>query len=280
MISLSILAENTARGTGIIGEHGFSCWIDTGAHRVLFDTGQGRVFQNNAAQLEIDLGRADAIVLSHGHYDHTGGLEQALSLAPNARLFLHPLAVQPKFSGSGGRTRRISTGFMESEDFRAKGREVVMSREAREVVPGVWMTGEIPRANDFEDTGGPFFLDEPLRDPDPLLDDQALFFDTNAGLVVVLGCAHSGVVNTLRHVCALAGHSRIHALIGGLHLEAASARRMDETVAALKALAPERIGCCHCTGFQAMMRLWTEFPGRCFQAHAGLRMEFSPSPAQ
>ena len=276
MIALTILVENTARGTGVLGEHGLAYWLDTGTHKVLFDTGPGVALFHNALRLGIHLSSTDAIVLSHGHADHTGGLEAVLSMAPRAQLFLHPAATHAKFIAStAGKGRHISTAFMEKESFRTQGRRVDARREPCEVVPGVWMTGEIPRTNTFEDTGGPFFLDEALQHPDPLLDDQSLYIKTNAGLLVILGCAHSGVVNTLRHIQKLSGETRIHTIVGGLHLESASPERMDETVAALKAFAPERLGFCHCTGFAATARLWNEFPGRCFQAHAGLQMNFA-----
>ena len=274
MISLYILAENTARGMGIIGEHGLSYWIDTGTHRLLFDTGQGLALFHNALRLGIDLAKLDAVVLSHGHYDHTGGLEQVLAMAPTARLFLHPDAIAPKFSGRNGRLRSLSLPYITDERFRTSERAVVLSREPTEVVPGIWMTGEIPRTNDYEDTGGPFFLDETLRKLDTLLDDQSLFFETEKGLVVVLGCAHSGVINTLHHIMRLAGHSRIHMVVGGMHLESASPYRMNKTVEALRSLSPERIGCCHCTGFAATVRLASEFKNHCFQACAGMRFDF------
>ncbi len=90
MIALTLLSENTVRGAGLLGEHGLAYWLDTGTHRVLFDTGQGMALQPNAAKLGIDLGRADAIVLSHGHYDHVSGLPMALQAAPAAELWFHP----------------------------------------------------------------------------------------------------------------------------------------------------------------------------------------------
>jgi 7,8-dihydropterin-6-yl-methyl-4-(beta-D-ribofuranosyl)aminobenzene 5'-phosphate synthase len=276
MITLSILVENTARGAGILGEHGLSFWIETGAHRVLFDTGQGMALAHNAKRLGIDLGMAEAIVLSHGHFDHVGGLESALAAAPQAPLFLHPRAVEAKFSGSNPKTgaRRISIPFVETESFRRGNRRVVATADSCEVAPGVWTTGEIPRTNDFEDTGGPFFLDTALTRPDPLLDDQALYLPTAAGVLVILGCAHAGVINTLHHIAKLTGGAPVRALLGGLHLENASHRRMEETVSALRAIQPKQMGFCHCTGLAAIRRLWSEFPCACREAHAGRRLEF------
>lgn len=275
MISLTVLSENTARGADILGEHGFACWIDTGTHRVLFDTGQGMVLFPNADRLGVDLTRADAVVLSHGHFDHVGGLEAALQAAPRAPLFLHPRAVEPKFSGTDPDTvRRISLPFVETEAFHRGNRRVEATREPREVVPGVWMTGEIPRANDFEDTGGPFFLDAALTRPDPLLDDQAVYLPTSRGVLVICGCAHAGVVNTLEHIARLTGGAPVRALFGGLHLEHASPRRLNETVRALREHRPGEMGFCHCTGPAASRRLWAEFPDACVPVHAGRRLEF------
>ena len=185
------------------------------------------------------------------------------------------------FSESSGLTvgtgaKSTCTPFMESEGFQTTGRAGVCSREPREVVPGVWMTGEIPRTTPFENTGGSFFLDKKLQNPAPLLDDQSLFLKTGAGLIVVLGCARSGVINALRYIQELTHEPRIHTIVGGLHLESASPRGMNETVAARKSIALERLGFCHCTGLAATVRLWNEFPGRCFQAHAGLHLEIEP----
>ena len=272
MHQITILSENTARGAGLLGEHGLAYWLDTGAHRVLFDTGQGMALQHNAAKLGIDLGRADAIVLSHGHYDHVSGLPAALQAAPGAALWFHPAATGRKFiRGADGEARRISTDFMEHADF-GQARVVHRVTAPAEVVPGVWVTGEVPRTNDFEDVGGPFFLDESLEKPDPIADDMALYLPGPDGLSVVFGCAHAGAVNTLEHIFRQTGKVPVHTLIGGLHLAAASPVRMDRTVAALRELRPRRMGFCHCTGAHAIHRLWQEFPEACFEVHAGMRL--------
>lgn len=278
MTSVTLLVENCVHRAGLLAEHGLSWWIESGGQGVLFDTGQGMAVRHNAQRLGIDLGATSAVVVSHGHYDHTGGLAEALSLATRASLWMHPRAVEPKFSGSCGVSRCISTGFMECRQFLEPGREVTVSAEPREVIPGIWMTGEIPRTNDFEDTGGPFFLDEQLTKADPLLDDQAIFFRAGEGVVIVLGCGHSGLVNTVRHVAQLTGGAPLVAVLGGAHLISASGARLDETVKFLRECNPEFLAFNHCTGQGAIRRFEHEFGPRFTPFHTGDRREF-PAPA-
>ena len=135
------------------------------------------------------------------------------------------------------------------------------------------LTGPVPRRTDFEDTGGAFFLDEACTQPDPIVDDQAAFVETALGTVVILGCAHSGIVNTLWHIHELTDGRPIHTVIGGTHLVRASAERMDRTVAELRRLNIARLLPCHCTGFPAQVRLWNEFPERCAVCPTGTVVE-------
>ncbi|HBO43225.1 MAG TPA: hypothetical protein DD670_04680 [Planctomycetaceae bacterium] len=142
------------------------------------------------------------------------------------------------------------------------------------VVEGLTVTGPVPRSNDFEDTGGPFFLDEACSQPDPLDDDQSLFIETSEGIVVLLGCAHSGVVNTLHYIRRLTGNQPIRAVIGGMHLVGASTRRIERTIEELRPLCVERLAPAHCTGTPATTALWNAFPDKCQPCSVGTRFEF------
>ncbi len=273
-LSIAVLAENTARGAGLLGEHGLSLWIETLDGCVLFDTGQGLVLPHNAKQMEIGLDGADAIVLSHGHYDHTGGLCHALRQAPKARLFLHPAALAPRYSRRDGQAREIGMPAHAREAIQAHGASVPWTRAPTEVAPGLFVTGPIPRRNDFEDTGGPFYLDAEGLVPDPIEDDQSLWVELPAGVVVALGCAHSGVVNTLDFIREQIGRKPILAVLGGMHLGSASDDRVTRTIDAFRRLEVQELRPCHCTGAAATARLMTAFGDRCRPCAAGMRMEF------
>ncbi len=272
-ITVTVLAENTAGQRGVLGEHGLSLWIETPAARVLFDTGQGLVLARNAAALGAALDCADAIVLSHGHNDHTGGLLQAMEAAPGARLFLHPAARRPRFSLRQGQAREIGMPAAARAALAGRGTAPHWTLGPTEIAPGVFVSGPIPRRTGYEDTGGPFFLDAEGAAPDPLEDDQALWVETPGGAVVLAGCAHSGIVNTLDFIRGHAGRP-IRALAGGLHLGAASDERLAQTIEALSRFDPTALWPCHCTGLPATARLLAAFGPRGHAAGAGTRIKF------
>lgn len=271
-ICITTLVENTTSDPGLLAEHGLSFWIEYDNRHILFDTGQSDLLVRNAKALDIDLAQADAIVLSHGHYDHTGGLSTVLGIAPKALLYLHPAAIEPKFSRSG--PKQCSIGMPDSVKKTIRSRQVVWTEFQTQVFDGIGLTGQVPRINSFEDTGGPFFLDEGCRQPDPLLDDQALFIESSKGLIVVFGCAHAGVVNTLQRISNINRGKHFCAVMGGMHLLNADPERIERTITAFQEYDLRRIGPAHCTGSDAVKRIRSAFPEQCFDCSVGTQVRF------
>jgi 7,8-dihydropterin-6-yl-methyl-4-(beta-D-ribofuranosyl)aminobenzene 5'-phosphate synthase len=266
---ITVLVENTAYHAGLIAEHGLSVWIETGAHRFLFDTGQGPALGVNARTLGIPLEKTEAVMLSHGHYDHTGGLLHVMSLQERPTVCAHPAALEPKYAFSPGTSSRDIGMPPRVKDLVLSRADLRPVQGPVELGGGLFLTGPVPRRTGYEDTGGPFFADASGRTPDLMPDDQAAFLHTHKGVHVVLGCAHAGVINTLAYILELTGKTPIRAVMGGMHLAAASHQRMDRTVEALREFDIERILPAHCTGPAALARLRQEFPDRCFPFSAG-----------
>lgn len=274
-VTITTLVENTVNVAGLRGEHGLCFLLRADGRSLLFDTGQSDLLVHNARHMGLALENIEAIVLSHGHYDHTGGIAAALGAAPQAQLYCHPAAIEPKFGAyPDGSARYIGFAPPFIALARTPADRVLWTKEPHEIIPGIFATGEIPRTNDFEDSGGRFFLDAGCTRPDPLLDDQALYFDTDQGLVVILGCAHAGAVNTLEYISGLTGNRPIHAVLGGMHLVGAGATRMKRTIEALGRWSPRKLMPAHCTGSAAVAQLWASFPDCCCACPVGTNLVF------
>jgi 7,8-dihydropterin-6-yl-methyl-4-(beta-D-ribofuranosyl)aminobenzene 5'-phosphate synthase len=150
--------------------------------------------------------------------------------------------------------------------------KVVLTEEPTEVFTGLYVTGQIPRVTSFEDIDSSFFVDKYCRYVDTLPDDQAMFFDSPKGLVILLGCAHSGVANTLHYVVKLSGQNRIYAVLGGMHLQNASKARKEQTINVFHKYDVQKIGLAHCTGENATTQFQRAFPDRCFVCSAGTQV--------
>jgi 7,8-dihydropterin-6-yl-methyl-4-(beta-D-ribofuranosyl)aminobenzene 5'-phosphate synthase len=270
------LMEDTSADSQWHAEHGLSFWIEYGDLCILFDTGQSDALIKNARALHVDIARTHAIVVSHGHYDHTGGLDAVLELAPQAILYMHPEALEPKYVEHGCQARSIGISRAAQNMIQQKARagEVVWTNGPTEIHPGLLVTGRIPRHADFEDTGGAFFRDPKCVRPDTLPDDQALICNAYQGPVVILGCAHAGVVNTLHYAASLTGQQHIYAVLGGMHLLNASRQRIRQTIVVLRDYKVQHIGLAHCTGVHACRRLQQAFVKHCFTCASGTCIDF------
>jgi len=275
MVQITTLIENTVQTRSLKAEHGLSFHIKVGKNSLLFDTGQSDLLLENASKLGIDLTQLDAIVLSHGHYDHTSGLETLLTLAPKARIFLHPGALDSKYVREiTGSCRRIGMPLTVSNTLATATDKITFTEKKTEILPGFFATGNIPRVTPFENPEQSFFNDDAATNPDNVPDDQALYFNSREGIVVILGCAHAGVINTLEHISKLTDGKPFYALLGGMHLIKADKTRIDATVEALRKFNFKKIAPAHCTGLLATSIIWTTFVGACDSCSTGTRFTF------
>ncbi len=271
-VRITTLSENTA-SYGFLAEWGLSIFVEVDGLRILVDTGLSYSAVHNAQLLGIDLSTIDRVVLSHGHADHTGGLREILKIKGGVEVIAHPDIWTPKYvQRDQGGLHYIGIPFLR-EEMESLGARFNLVRAPLRINDNIITTGEIPIATSYEHVEDNLFIKEGgVLKRDELADDLALIISTDFGLVVVLGCAHRGIVNTLHHAQSLTGRELVYAVIGGTHLFRASNERIEKTIVDLKAMGIQKLGVSHCTGFPAMVRLSQELEGVLFPNNAGTRL--------
>lgn len=274
---ITVLCENTAGGPmGLTGEHGFSALIEKDGQKILFDTGQGMSLANNTQVLRINLTQVKRVILSHGHYDHTGGLPAVLYPPRGVEVIAHPDIFSKKYAElkTPAGKQRIFIGIKYSQDYLEGALQARFNliREFSEIAAGIFFSGEVPRETDFEHPDKRLKVEHKGKiSDDPLLDDISLLIETDQGPVILLGCAHSGVVNVMNHFSARTGHKKFHAVIGGTHLGfmMGPGQQLEKSMDAFDDYAVDLIAVSHCTGQEAAAVCYNRFKDRFAFACAG-----------
>ena len=276
-LRLTTIADNLVLKPGLWGQWGLSYlleFIDSKNHerKVLFDTANDKdPFLYNIEQLELDLSDLDAIVLSHGHSDHTVANIEIVEMTGGCPVYAHPHCFLPRFyeSKNGKRTRGGVPEGQGIAEIESVGGKVILSNEPVEVVSGLWTTGEVPRVNSFEKVSQPIgggrriIVVDGKEIDDFILCDQSLWMNVKEeGCWVITGCAHSGPVNTVNRVTELGGFKEIYSYIGGTHLVNRKKEYILQTARELEKYNLRLFSPCHCTGFNAMSILHSEFKDR------------------
>jgi len=273
-VDILILVENSTPVPNFQGEYGFAALVTVDGKSYLFDTGSNDALLKNALLAGVDLAHVNDLVISHGHFDHTGGVIPFLQTGRNKRIYAHSNIFVPRYVLSEKLRREIGVGFKEQEII-SNGAEFIIVDEFTEIHPAVFVTGEIPRKTDYEDVGGNFWVeDNDKLVPDNISDDMSMVINHPEGLIIISGCAHAGIINTIKYAQMKTGQSKILAFIGGTHLIRASKERLTKTVAALRDYDIKRIIACHCTGFNATVRLYNELGSRVIKGETSMKFQF------
>jgi len=269
-IKITGLVENYVSKAGLIGEHGFSVLVDAYGKRILFDTGQGKCLENNMRELNVPPDSIDAVVLSHGHYDHTCGLKYIVDLRPEIPVYGHPALWKNKY-------KKVGSGYIEigvPDKMLREKVNFVDTRYAVELAKNITVSGQVSKvANRINNKGLLVRNAENKYVPDLFEDEVFLIVESDKGLVIMSGCCHLGLKNVVEYARVLIPNKKIAAYVGGLHLKNETPERIQETGDYIESNI-ERVYTGHCTGIDAYAELKAKLKGRISYFSTGSILEF------
>lgn len=242
-LKMTILVENTVYRQGLLAEHGLSIYLEFNGKKYLFDSGQGMALKHNARELGIIFNELDGLILSHGHYDHTGGIPFLLEQKSDLDIYAHPDFQIERYSMRGKRLVPVSYSGPEIKDFNR-------IKNLSEIDNNMFLTGEIKGAENY--------LNEKYKrknnsghKTDDFSDDISLYFEGKNGLIIILGCSHKGVKNIIKEIMNKSGLNKIDKIIGGMHLMNTDKTKLKELSEFFEKINPAEIYPLHCTGKEA-----------------------------
>lgn len=273
---VTILCDNSISKPGLLGEHGFSVLIEREGEKYLFDSGPEISLQYNVKALDKDLNRLNKIFISHGHYDHTGSLKWVIKQEGTLQVVAHPamFSAHMSLNPQDKNARYIGCPYTQ-EELEALGATFNFVDHTTEIISGVWfITGIDRKSEQLPDDPNLKLKKGDQLISDPMEDDASLLLETEGSPVLIVGCAHSGVLNILDHIKEKMGISKLRAILGGTHLMFFGLKDIPRVINKFEEFSIDLVGVSHCTGIQATIELAKHFGNRFMVASAGSIFNF------
>jgi len=271
-----LLAENYVQDAACRGEFGLSIYLETGGKKLLFDTGGSELFWENAAKKGVDVSDVDLCVISHGHYDHTGGMVRFLRENQKAKLYIHKDAFGVTYGTTDGRLDDYNCGILWQEsDLRPYRDRMVLTDGPVWLTPDVVISGTIPSLPEFQPVEEFYRPEGDSLVRDTMSHEQFLAIRERGGVLVFSGCSHKGIVAAVAYARTLFPGEHFRAVVGGMHLIAASSQTCRRIIDRLAAEEPEVVMPIHCTGLRAICQMKAALGDRCVLAGTGAEYTFA-----